>query len=390
MNVRNHFALLAAAVLMAGCSSAAPASSPPATSPSPSVAAAPASAPASTAAKPSAATSAAPAASKPAAGSASPSGAATKLTIAGAQIVPRAGIDVGVAHGYFKQENLDLDIVPLQSAPDQVPLLATGKVDAGITGPSATHFNALAANVPVKFEAPCGESSPDGKVANLTLMLRKELHDNGQVKTVKDLAGRNIAIPSVDSVGYATVGGLLEKAGLTLNDVKLVTPMAFGDMLPALANGKVDAATVTEPFITQSIQKNIAVILSGDNDVMPLRLGCIVMFGQRLVDDKQLGLRFLRAYMRGVRDYYDAFFENKNKPEIVKILVDAYPIKDPSMYDQMLPTYIDPNGKMNLDSLRLDVRFYKQAGLVKADPNIDALVDTSIMQQVISELGTHP
>jgi ABC-type nitrate/sulfonate/bicarbonate transport system substrate-binding protein len=373
--------VLALIALLAGCGGSAAAPSP-----------APSQAPAS-AAQPSAlpklpAPAASASASAP--GSQAPAAAGlTKLTIGGAPILPRAGIDVGLARGYFRQEGLDLDLVPLQSAPEQVPFLATGKLDAGNTGPSATHFNALASNVPVKFVAPCGSSSPDGKVPNLTLILRQQLHDSGQVKSVKDLAGRSIAIPSIDSVGYATMGGLLEKAGLKLSDVKLVTPMAFGDMVTALSNGSVDAATVTEPFITQSVQQHIATILSGDNELMPGRLGCIVMFGQRLVNDRQLGLRYLRAYMRGVRDYYDAFFGGKDKADIVNILTTSLPIKDPTMYDKMFPTYIDPNGKMNLDSLRLDVRFYKEAGLMKTDPNIDSIVDTSLMQQVIAELGTH-
>src|SRR5947208_15548398 len=73
---------------------------------------------------PSVASSAAPAASKPASPAASASAAPlTKLTVGGAPIVPRSGIDVGIARGYFRDENLDIDIVPLQSAPEQVPFL---------------------------------------------------------------------------------------------------------------------------------------------------------------------------------------------------------------------------------------------------------------------------
>jgi NitT/TauT family transport system substrate-binding protein len=301
----------------------------------------------------------------------------------------RAGLDIGMERGYFKQENLDIEIIPLQSGPDQVPFLASGQVDALFTGPAATHFNALAADVPVKFVAPCASSSPDAKVGNLMLVVRQDLYESGQVRSVRDLAGRKVGIPNLESKAYVDAWAWLDRAGLKLTDVTFVAPMTFPEMAVGLANKAIDGAITLEPFVTQGIAQGSAIFLVGDEAIMPLRLGCAVAFGEKLVKDRALGKRFLRAYLRGARDYNDAIFKDKDRAAIVQILVDKYPVKDPAMYDRMMPLYIDPNGRINTESLEMDVRFYRQQGTLTAEPSISKLVDTTYAQEVVAELGVY-
>jgi NitT/TauT family transport system substrate-binding protein len=343
-------------------------------------------------------TPAAPPAAPPSGAAPQPSGGSTQaqtppapasLKVASGLGTYRAGLDIAIERGYFKAENIDVEIVPLQSGPDQVPFLASGQVDALFTGPAATHFNALAADVPVKFVAPCASSSPDAKVGNLLLVVRQDLYDSGQVRSVRDLAGRKIGIPNLESKAYVDAWAWFDRAGLRLTDATFVAPMTFPEMAVGLANKAIDAAITLEPFVTQSVAQGTAVFLLGDEQIMPLRLGCAVAFGEKLVKDRALGKRFLRAYLRGARDYNDAIFKNKDRAAIVQILVDKYPVKDPTMYDKMYPLYIDPNGKINTDSLEMDIRFYKQQGLLTAEPSIPKLVDQTLVNEVVAELGVY-
>lgn len=314
-------------------------------------------------------------------------GAPTTIKVAAAVAPIRAPIDLAVERGFFAAEKIAIEYVPIQSGPDQMPLLASGKVDVTLTGPAATHFNALAANVPVKFVASCGNSSGDGKVPNLVLTVRKDLMDSGQVKTAKDLAGRKIGIPNKESKAYVDAAAWLEKAGLKLTDATFVAPMTFPDMLAGISNKAIDAAITIEPFVTLGAARNASKLLTGDNDIMPNRLGCAVIFGQRLVSDRDLGRRFLRAWIKGARVYNDGIFKSNGRADVIKLMASKYAVKDPAMYDRMLPFPIDPNGRLNLASIELDLKFYREQGMLTGDVQTARLVDTTLAGEIAAEPG---
>jgi NitT/TauT family transport system substrate-binding protein len=311
------------------------------------------------------------------------------VKVAAAVAPIRAPIDIGVERGFFAAEKIAIEYVPIQSGPDQMPLLASGRVDVTLTGPAATHFNALTANVPVKFMASCGNSSSDGKWANLMLTVRKDLIDSGEVKTVKDLAGKRIGIPNKESKAYVDAVVWLEKAGLKLTDVTFVAPMTFPDMLVGITNKAVDAAITIEPFVTLGADRKASTLLTGDNDIMPNRLGCAVIFGQRMVTDRELGRRFLRAWIKGARVYNDAIFKSTGRAEIIKLMTQKYAVKDAAMYDRMAPFPIDPNGRLNLASIDLDLNFYKKHGLLTGDVQTARLVDTTLATEIVKALGEY-
>lgn len=314
-------------------------------------------------------------------------GAPVTLKVAAALGPFRAPLDIGIERGFFAGENIAVELVPIQSAPEQMPLLASGRVDVTLTAPAVTHFNALAANVPVKFVASCGNSSGDGKVPNLMLTVRKDLMDSGQVKTVKDLAGRKIGIPNKESKAYVDAAAWLEKAGLKLTDVTFVAPMTFPDMLAGISNKAIDAAITLEPFVTLGAARNVSKVLAGDHDIMPNRLGCAVVFGQRMVNDRELGRRFLRAWIKGARVYNDGIFKSIGRADVVKLMASKYAVKDVAMYDRMVPFPIDPNGRLNLASIELDLKFYREQGLLTGDVQTASLVDITLAREIAAEPG---
>ncbi|MEA2491091.1 MAG: NitT/TauT family transport system substrate-binding protein [Acidobacteriota bacterium] len=325
-------------------------------------------------------------------GGASPEAKATgpvHLNVAGAPIVPRAGIDIAIDRGYFAEEDLEIKLVEIQSGPEQMPLLASGQVDATITGPASTQFNALAAGIPVKYVAPCGSSSADGTVPNLILNVRQELFDKGQVKSVKDLRGLKLGLSNTESKAYVDAVALLKSGGLSIDDVEVVAPLTFPEQAAGLASGAIDAGLTIEPFATLSAEKKEAVVIGGDNDIMPLRLGCALMYGARLINDKALGDRFMRAYLRGVRDYNDAIFHDKGKAEMVEMMTSLYPVKDAAMYDKMLPNYIDPDGQMNPESLELDLSVYVEKGHMKPGAKLGDILNTTYVEDAVQKLGPY-
>ena len=60
--------------------------------------------------------------------------------------------------------------------------------------------------------------------------------------------------------------------------------------------------------------------------------------------------RFLIGYLRGVRDYNDAFARNQGRAEVVRILTEQTSVRDPALYERMNMPSLDPDGTINPDN----------------------------------------
>ena len=81
---------------------------------------------------------------------------------------------------------------------------------------------------------------------------------------------------------------------------------------------------------------------------------------------------FMRAYLRAIRFYngalQDGRMQGPNADEVIAILASATPIKDPAIYKSITPTGMNPDGKVNVESLAADLAFYKEQGLIDGVP----------------------
>ena len=51
---------------------------------------------------------------------------------------------------------------------------------------------------------------------------------------------------------------------------------------------------------------------------------------------------------------------------------------------------MNPDGRVNVQSLADDLHFYREQGLIKGDVKLDELVDHSFVDAVVKELGPYP
>jgi NitT/TauT family transport system substrate-binding protein len=71
----------------------------------------------------------------------------------------------------------------------------------------------------------------------------------------------------------------------------------------ALEDGSVDAMFATEPRLTPSLHRGNRLIASSNKYVPGLQYGIVVFGPSLLVTNRDLGQRFINAYLRGVRQY---------------------------------------------------------------------------------------
>ena len=127
----------------------------------------------------------------------------------------------------------------------------------------------------------------------------------------------------------------LALGGLKLPDVNIVE-LPFPDMLPAFANGNIDAAHTSEPFSTLASDRGVAAKWKATVDYAPGLTPAVLTYGPSLLHNPtDVGQRFMVAYLRGARDYTAAFKQGIDRDAIVQMLIKHTSVKDPAIYDRM-------------------------------------------------------
>jgi NitT/TauT family transport system substrate-binding protein len=288
--------------------------------------------------------------------------------------------------GYFQQEGLTPQRVPALPGGNTKLILAallSGQADAVGVSVDAGLFNAGAAGAKI-----VGSQARQDPGAGAGLVVRKQLMESGRVKTRADLKGLRIGIPGHGNPSEFELHEILESAGLSLSDVQLST-LDFPTMSSALANDVLDVGFFAEPFATQLVDKGVGVKWQSAGEDVPGMQTTVLMFSPRLLNDHDLSVRTMMAYLRGARDYNDAFFKNKNRPQVVQELIEATAIKDPKLYDQMGFAVVDPNGQINVANVRDQLTWYEQMGYVTQKVDLSALYDASIAREAVARLGVY-
>jgi NitT/TauT family transport system substrate-binding protein len=293
-------------------------------------------------------------------------------------------IFLGIDNGYFADEGLDVSVEFMQSGSDLTPLLASGEFQAGESSAAAGLFNALARDVDVRIVADDGQLKPDTGVA--AMMVRQDLLDSGEITSLADLKGRTIAVTAEGSAMNLLEVPALEKIDMTTEDVSMVT-LAFPAMLAALASKDVDAAMLTEPFITQAIGDGLASILVPGHELEPDGQQVVVMFSPDLVGVQELGTRFMRAWMRGVQDYIAAFGPDRVGRDAAVASLSEHLDMDAAVIEAGLPKGLSPDGAVNLDSLAARQQFFVDHGQVPEPVDLESVVDSGPREAALADLG---
>jgi NitT/TauT family transport system substrate-binding protein len=300
-----------------------------------------------------------------------------------------AGIYVAIQQGYFEQGGLHVEPEIVPSTSVMVGSLAAGQLD--VLGPpsAAGIFNAAARQVPMRMVADKG-STPSTEWDFVSLMVRKELIDSGQVRDYHDLKGLTATLAGQGNAPEIELVKALERGGLTLDDVNL-SIMSFPDMIVAFANRAVDAGMVIEPFVSSIEAQGTAVRWRGVSEFYGNHQVAAVVYGPSLVEERPaVGQRFMVAYLRGLRAYNDAFGPKRQGREaVVQALATYTPIKDPAAYDRMRPAGLNPDGTLAVQSIRDDLAYYERTGTVPQPIDVAQVIDTSFQEYALRLLGPY-
>src|SRR5581483_175028 len=237
--------------------------------------------------------------------------------------------------GYLAEQGITVEFTDITNGGEAIPPLATGQLDVSVGAVNPGLFNAIARGVDLKLVTTKGATGPDPSspfAGGISLVLGADVAASGAIRDYADLKGRPIAISTRGSALEVILDKALHRGGLTLDDVDIKT-LGYPDMLPALANRHVDAAIELEPFIAQGAGKNVLVPWKNAVEIHPGQQAAAILYGPSILQmGRDAGNRFMLAYLKGLRDYNDAFGPKKQgRDDVVASLVRNTQLKDPEL-----------------------------------------------------------
>lgn len=296
---------------------------------------------------------------------------------------------VGVGKGYFKDEGVDVDIVEVVGRTG-LDMLGSNELDVTPLGAGLYFYNNLNPERPMKVVADQGQQRP-GRGSG-AIVARPSIVEGGELRDFADLRGKRVGLsPDRGDHDWLTFANALRRGGLTFDDVEIVT-IDFGDARhKALEAGAIDVSTVGRlQSIIEGRKAGAFVPWKHEYEVEPGRQQFAVLFSHRFWSERpDDARRYVHAYLRGSRVYYDAFDEGFGKDAVVSVLAQQTGYSSDAIGRDMVPAGVDPNGHVNADSIRYDLEWLKEQKLVTKPVTVEQIVDHSYVDAALADLGPY-
>jgi NitT/TauT family transport system substrate-binding protein len=270
---------------------------------------------------------------------------------------------VAQSRGYFAEQNINLEVVPVASAAERDQLMQAGQADAMVNDLVSTMFynRSTPSIVVVRFARTATPQFPQYFIL---------AGPNSGISSPADLTGVEIAISEATVIDYIT-DRLLAAEGVAPADIRTVAIPRIGDRLAALADGTVKAAAMPDPAASAAMATGATVVLS--DAAHPQYGNSVLSFSTDFVQQNPDAVRgFLAAWERAVADI------NANKTGWNELLRANNLLSEQLLGSYTLPDY--PTGSVPSNAQFSDVNAWaKDNGLLTEDVSYEASVSAEFL-----------
>lgn len=274
--------------------------------------------------------------------------------------------------GFFKKHGASVKLVWFPNYSDSIAALSSGQLDANCQTWSDT-MAPLAKGVPLKVVL-----VNDNSAGNDALMAAPKY------KSVKDLKGKTIALEEF-SISHFVLATALARNGMTPKDVKVVN-LSAGDAAAAFLSGRVDAATVWNPWVNK-------IELSGKGKALFTSKDMPGLVPDLLVAQEKALAAHRADFVGMVKAWYEVEKFIREKPEeAVKIMSKVVELA-PEEYKVFLPGTRFFGEKDNIEALGpastprsllatapVIVKFLEENKLIEGKPDFARAIDASLVK----------
>ena len=299
-----------------------------------------------------------------------PAHAAEKVTVAtvGSASANLWPVIIGMKKGFFTEQDLTIDLVYVQSSAQTVQQLTAGSIDITMSTGLVDPIRAIEKGSPIsvlRFES---QSPPYVLVSK------------ANIKSMKDLKGKVISLGGPKDITKIYVERMLAPHGVKPGEFDMVFAGATSARASALLGGAVDAAILLPPFNFQAAAAGFNELGQTVDYAKDLPFSGTIVNNNWAKAHKATLQKLLTAHNKSVAWFYDA----KNRPEAVKMLLDVSGLKPDDVeksYDFFFKgQYFEPTGKVSKAKLQALVNALESLGDLPAKYDINKLVLPGVTQ----------
>lgn len=290
----------------------------------------------------------------------SESGETDQVKVGAIPIVDVAPLHLGKEKGFFTEQGIDVEVVNTTGGAAAVPGVVSGEFDFAF-GNVVSLIIARSQGIGLKAIAE-GNSSTGEQGADFGGIV---VPQDSPIQTAADLEGKTVAVNNLKNIGDTTIRASIRKAGGDATNVKFVE-LPFPDMPAAVAEKRLDAAWVVEPFFTVTQNQGARVIASNFVDAAPDLTVATYFTTDEVVKEKaDLTERFTAAIEKSLR------YAQEHPDEAREILL-TYTKIDPAVAEKMtLPAW--PT-EINKASVQIMADLMLTDGLIKEKVDVSELL----------------
>lgn len=312
-------------------------------------------------------------------GSGSSDGEVEKVRIGYFPNLDHAAAIVGIEKGIFEKElgDVEAEFIHFPNGNDFINALDAGTLDIGYVGPGpAINYYLSGGDVVILSTAANGA----------TLIVASK--DSG-IKTLEDFAGHSFGTPGNGCTHNVQLEDMLLDIGLTTNRVggevehqPRIDPANMAAMFEA---GQLDAYAAPEPWGTYVVEEGLAdVVVEWDEVSWGETLSSVVLVSSKefVQNNPEIVEKVLRAHIESVQ------FAQENKDEVLTMVNDRiYALTQQRLpenvldkaWERMIITY-----ETHEDALQEWAQASYELGFIDEEPNLDGLVDTSLLEKILN------
>lgn len=301
------------------------------------------------------------------------------------------GFYIADAKGYLREYGIEAHFITFDSSARMIAPLSTGEIDIASGAINAATYNAFDRGITIKAVA--DKARNKGPFSYQSLVVRKDLWDNGIITSAKDFAGKKIVITAQGNNEAAVIDQYLIQAGLDPKSIDL-SMLSMPQQVLAYTNKSLDVSMLAEPFLTAALKQNTIHILTAASSIRDNDVSGTILYSEIFAQKRpRVALDVMKAYLRGVRDYVSALKESKiagdHADEIIEIISQYSSVKDKNTLRAITAHYVDPNGEIGVESLRADWAYFKKEKLINGNVSVDQIVDDQWIKAAVAQLGVY-
>src|SRR5207248_6418336 len=110
-------------------------------------------------------------------------------------------------------------------------------------------------------------------------------------------------------------------------------------------------------FATISAERGVARPVASQEETLGHHQTSVIVYSPQFAES-EAARRFMVGYLKGLRDYNDAFVKHQNLDAVADVITEFSTTRDAALVKRVVPVSLNPVGYLNVKSIENDLEWY--------------------------------